>query len=233
MAGVLTIRVTSNARDVYRGLNDLVRKQLPFAIAQGINRTAQRVAEAEVKNLEDTLDNPSPFTRRSVGIKRARKNDPTAVVFMKDIAASYLQPYEVGGVHKLNSRALLNPKNIRLNQYGQLPRGTLAMLKGRPDIFIGAVKTASGETINGVWQRPTNTARVSLLNARGKRLGKLNKLDASKNNGRGQLKLLIRFGDALPVKKRLNWGARARQIVDRWIDRDMQDALAAAMKTSR
>ncbi|MBR8084632.1 MULTISPECIES: hypothetical protein [Burkholderia cepacia complex] len=233
MAGVLTIRVTSNARDVYRGLNDLVRKQLPFAIAQGINRTAQRVAEAEVKNLEDTLDNPSPFTRRSVGIKRARKNDPTAVVFMKDIAASYLQPYEVGGVHKLNSRALLNPKNIRLNQYGQLPRGTLAMLKGRPDIFIGAVKTASGETINGVWQRPTNTARVSLLNARGKRLGKLNKLDASKNNGRGQLKLLIRFGDALPVKKRLNWGARAQQIVDRWIDRDMQDALAAAMKTSR
>ncbi|WP_175777508.1 hypothetical protein [Burkholderia anthina] len=233
MAGVLTIRVTSNARDVYRGLNDLVKKQLPFAIAQGINRTARRVADAEVENLTDTLADPSPFTRRSVGVKRARKNDPTAVVFMKDVAASYLEPYEVGGVHKLNSRALLNPKNIRLNQYGQLPRGTLAMLKGRPDIFIGAVKTASGETINGVWQRPTNTARVTLLNARGKRLGKLNKIDASQNNGRGRLKLLIRFGDALPVKKRLNWGARARQIVDRWIDRDMQDALAAAMKTAR
>ncbi|WP_131753584.1 hypothetical protein [Burkholderia vietnamiensis] len=233
MASVLTIRVTSNARDVYRGLNDLVKKQLPFAIAQGINRTAQRVADAEVENLADTLANPSPFTRRSVGVKRARKNDPTAVVFMKDIAASYLEPYEIGGVHKLNSRALLNPKNIRLNQYGQLPRGTLAMLKGRPDIFIGAVKTVSGETINGVWQRPTNTTRVTLLNARGKRLGKLNKVDATQNNGRGRLKLLIRFGDALPVKKRLNWGARARQIVDRWIDRDMQDALAAAMKTAR
>ncbi|MBR8435215.1 hypothetical protein KDW37_31140 [Burkholderia cenocepacia] len=233
MAGVLTIRVTSNARDVYRGLNDLIKKQLPFAVAQGINRTAQRVADVEVENLADTLANPSPFTRRSVGVKRARKNDPTAVVFMKDIAASYLEPYEVGGVHKLNSRALLNPKNIRLNQYGQLPRGTLAMLKGRPDIFIGAVKTASGETINGVWQRPTNTARVTLLNARGKRLDKLNKVDSAPNNGRGRLKLLIRFGDALPVKKRLNWGVRAREIVNRWIDRDMQDALAAAMKTAR
>ncbi|NTZ82209.1 hypothetical protein FCJ61_04045 [Burkholderia metallica] len=233
MAGLLTIRVTSNARDVYRGLNDLVKKQLPFAVAQGINCTAQRVADAEGENLADTLANPSPFTRRSIGVKRARKNDPTAVVFMKDIAAGYLEPYEVGGVHKLNSRALLNPKNIRLNQYGQLPRGTLAMLKGRPDIFIGAIKTASGETINGVWQRPTNTARVTLLNARGKRLGKLNKIDTSQSNGRGRLKLLIRFGDALPVKKRLNWGARARQIVDRWIDRDMQDALAAAMKTAR
>lgn len=233
MAGILTIRVTSNARDVYRGLNDLVKKQLPFAVAQGINRTAQRVADAEMENLADTLENPSPFTRRSVGVKRARKNDPTAIVFMRDIAASYLEPFEVGGVHKLNSRALLNPKNIRLNPYGQLPRGTLALLKGRPDIFIGAIKTASGETINGVWQRPTNTTRVTLLNARGKRLGKLNKVDPNQNNGRGRLKLLIRFGDALPVKKRLNWGARARQIVDRWIDRDMQDALTAAMKTAR
>ncbi|KVS52240.1 hypothetical protein WK39_26640 [Burkholderia cepacia] len=233
MACALTISVAANARKVERGLNDLVRKQLPFAVAQGINRTAQRVAEAEAKNIVDTLANPSPFTRGSVGVKRARKSDPTAVVFMKDIAASYLKPYEVGGVHKINGRALLNPKNIRLNQYGQLPRGTLAMLKGRPDVFIGAVKTASGETINGVWQRPTNTARVTLLNARGKRLGKLNKLDATQNNGRGRLKLLIRFGDALPVKKRLNWGDRARQIVDRWIDRDMQDALAAAMRTAR
>lgn len=229
----MTIRVTSNARDLARGLNDFIQRQVPFAIAQGINRTAQRVVEAERKNLADTLERPSPFTRNAVGLRRAKKTTPTAVVYMKDITASYLEPFETGGVHKLPGRAFLNPKNIRLNQYGQLPRGTLASLKGRPDVFIGAVKTASGETINGVWQRPTNTKRVTLLNARGKRLGKLNKLDATQNNGRGKLKLLIRFGDAVPVKKQLNWGARAKQIVDQWIDRDLEDALTAAMKTSK
>lgn len=229
----MTIRVTSNARDLARGLNDFIQRQVPFAIAQGINRTAQRVAEGEEENLAGTLVNPSPFTMNSVGVKRAKKSSPTAVVYMKDIAAGYLEPFETGGVHKLNSRALLNPKNLRLNQYGQLPRGTLAALKGRPDVFIGAVKTASGETINGVWQRPTNTKRVTLLNARGKRLGKLNKLDATQNNGRGKLKLLIRFGDALPVKQHLDWGKRAKQIVDQWIDRDLAEALGAAMRTAK
>ncbi|MBN3851996.1 hypothetical protein G3N59_01260 [Paraburkholderia sp. Ac-20340] len=233
MAGLMTIRVTSNARDLARGLNDFIQKQVPFAIAQGINKTAQRVAEVEKQNLADTLTNPSPFTRNSVGVQRAKKGAPTAVVYMKDIAASYLEPFETGGVHKLNSRALLNPKNIRLNQYGQLPRNTLAALKGRPDIFIGEVKTASGETINGVWQRPTNTKRVSLINARGKKLGKLNKLDATQNGGRGKLKLLIRFGDALPVKKHLDWGVQARRTIQQWIDRDMATALSEAMKTAR
>ncbi|MEX3817338.1 hypothetical protein AB3X91_09015 [Paraburkholderia sp. BR14263] len=152
---------------------------------------------------------------------------------MKDIAASYLQPYETGGVHKLNSRALLNPKDIKLNQYGQLSRGTMAALKGRPDIFIGPVKTANGSIINGVWQRPTDTKRVTLLNGKGKRLTKLNRLDVTRNNGRGHLKLLLRFGDALPVRKQLNWGKRANQIVTRWIDRDLSDALAAARASAR
>ncbi|WP_321968850.1 hypothetical protein [Paraburkholderia tropica] len=233
MAGLMTIRVTSNARDLARGMNDFIQRQVPFAIAQGINRTAQRVADVERQNLADTLSNPSPFTRNSVGVQRAKKGKPTAVVYMKDIAASYLEPFETGGVHKLNSRALLNPKNIRLNQYGQLARNTLAALKGRPDVFIGAVKTASGETINGVWQRPTDTKRVSLLNGRGKKLGKLNKLDATQNGGRGKLKLLIRFGDALPVKKHLDWGARATRTVQQWIDRDLAEALSDAMRTAR
>jgi hypothetical protein len=230
---MLSISVRSNAKALSRQLDAFVQKQLPFAIAQGINKTAARVAEAEKANIEQTFENPTPFTRNSVGVRKARKNSPTAIVYMKDIAAGYLKPYESGGVHKLNSRALLNPKDIKLNQYGQLSRGALSNLKGRPDIFIGPVKTKDGQVINGVWQRPTDTKRVTLLNAKGKRLGKLNKLNSSANGGRGHLKLLVRFGDALPVKKQLNWGKRAKQIVDQWIDRDMAEAVAEAIKTAR
>jgi hypothetical protein len=233
MASPLTIRVNSNANDIARQLDAFVRKQVPFAVAQGINRTAARVADIERRNIQQTFAHPTPFTQKSIGVSKAKKTSPTAVVYLKDIAASYLQPFETGGVHKLNSQALLNPKNIRLNQYGQLTRGSLANLKGRPDVFIGAVKTADGQTINGVWQRPTNTKRVSPIDSKGKRVRKLHKLDTSANGGRGHLKLLIRFGDALPVKKRLNWGSTARQTVARFIDQDMADALAAALKTAR
>jgi hypothetical protein len=31
-------------------------------------------------------------------------------VYVRDIAAGYLEPFEFGGDHKLNSSALLNPK---------------------------------------------------------------------------------------------------------------------------
>ena len=225
MAGVITIRVSSNANAIARGLDDFIRRQLPFAIAQGINQTAQRAAKAESDNIVATLKNPTPFTRKSVGVRRAKKGSPTAVVFMKDITAAYLQPYETGGVHKLPGTALLNPKDIALNQYGQLPRGIMAKLRGRKDIYIGVVKTSKG-SINGVWQRLDIGRNGGTRKKRAARGGLYDK-------HLGALKLLIRFGDALPVKKQLNWGKRAKQIVDQWIDKDLSSALAAARRSAR
>lgn len=225
MAGIITIRVSSNASAIARGLDDFIRRQLPFATAQGVNRTTQRVADAESENIVATLKNPSPFTRKAVGVRRAKKGSPTAVVYMKDITASYLQPYETGGVHKLPGTALLNPKDIGLNQYGQLPRGIMAKLRGRKDIYIGVIKTAKG-SINGVWQRLDVSRNGGV---RRKRVARGGVFDQKL----GALKLLIRFGDALPVKKRLNWGRRAKQIVDQWIDKDLSAALAAARQTAR
>lgn len=225
MAGVITIRVSSNANALARGLDDFIRRQLPFAIAQGVNQTAQRVAKAESDNIVATLTNPTPFTRKSVGVQRAKKGSPTAVVFMKDITAAYLQPYETGGVHKLPGTALLNPKDIALNQYGQLPRGIMAKLRGRKDIYIGVIKTSKG-SINGVWQRLDVSRNGGVRKKRVARGGLYDK-------HLGALKLLIRFGDALPVKKQLNWGKRAKQIVDQWIDKDLSAALAAARRTAR
>ena len=166
-------------------------------------------------------------------IKRATKGNPTAIVYVRDIAAKYLQPYETGGVHVLPGLALLNPKNIPLNAYGQLPRGILDKLKGRPDVFIGAVRLKNGDTISGIWQRPTDTKRVTLLNARGKRLGKLNRLKRTDDNPRGKLKLLIRFGNVLPVKKQLNYGKQARVIVNRYLAHDFDVALKKALATAK
>jgi len=225
VAGVITIRVSSNANAIARGLDDFIRRQLPFAVAQGINATAQRVASAETENIVQTFKNPTPFTRKSVGVRRAKKGSPTAVVYMKDGTATYLQPYETGGVHVLSGSALLNPKDIVLNQYGQLPRNVMAKLRGRKDIYIGVVKTPKG-SINGVWQRLDVSRNGGVRKKRAARGGLYDK-------HLGALKLLIRFGDALPVKKHLNWGKRAKQIVDQWIDRDLSAALAAARRTAR
>lgn len=239
VTAMFELSVHADVRALKRSMSDFTNKQLPFAISQGINRTAARVAEAESANIRQTFKHPTPFTQKSVGIVKARKSNPVAIVYMKDITASYLKPYETGGSHKLNSQALLNPKDIKLNQFGQLSRGTLARLKARSDIFIGPVKTKDGQMVNGVWQRPFLRGRDANLGA-GMSVRKRNKLLRGMHpnmpkgaNTTGKLVLLLRFGDALPVNKRLNWGARANQTVNRSIAADLAAALAAALTTAR
>lgn len=221
-------------RDLDRQAKDIaasVGKQVDFAKAQALNAVGRLVKSAEQANIKSVFDSPKPFTQNSLGMRGATKNNPVVVVFMKDITAKYLEPYEAGGVHRLPGKALLNPKDIKLDQYGQLPRTVMAKLKARPDIYIGPVKTKGG-VVNGVWQRFTNVKRVTLLNSKGKRLRGLNKATSDAKPG-GQLKLLIRFGDALPVKKQLRYGATAKQIVDANLAREFGKAMAQAIATAK
>ncbi|MDR5813332.1 hypothetical protein QCE62_06965 [Caballeronia sp. LZ033] len=211
-----------------RAFNDLERKQLPFATATALTSLAKLVRDEEVDNLAHTFASPTPFTLRSVGVTAARKATMQSTVYVKDIAAAYLQPYEFGGVHKLNGRALLNPKNTRLNQYGNLPRNTLARLKSQSDVVVGSVTfKSSGETVSGVWSRPPKEQQVATKRA-GRR-GKNGNLAVK----RGGLKLLIRFGDALPVHEHLDYRARAAAIINKNFDREFSIALRKAMTTAR
>jgi hypothetical protein len=226
MADSFEISIRSNIKQIQKKLSEFAYKQLPFATATALTALAKSVQADEIKNLQSVLKSPSPFTLRSVRMTAARKSNLTATVFVMDKAAGYLAPYEVGGVHKLNSRALLNPKDIGLNQYGQLRRAALSSLKGRSDIFIGPVKTKKG-IINGVWQREAATA--SVINSR---TGKTRVTKRGVNKS-GALKLLIRFGDALPVKKHLGYQARARAVVNANFNVELGRALAKGMASAK
>lgn len=225
--GDIEFSVRSNLNEIQKKLSAFAYQQVPFAAAQAVTAVAKAVQADEIKNIEKTFKNPSPFTRKSVRVIPARKGNPVATVFVMDTAAQYLQPYEDGGVHHLNSRALLNPKDITLNQYGQLKRGTLAALKARSDIFIGPVKTKKG-IVNGVWQRSAEHATMTRM-----RRGKLVISKTRNVNDTGKLKLLIRFGDALPVKQHLHYKDRAQKVIARNFDREFGRALAKAMASAK
>ncbi len=218
------ISVRADVKRVQKTLSALAYQQLPFATAEALTALAKLVQKEETKALSSTLDNPTPFTLKSIGVKAARKSTMQALVFVKDIAASYLEPYEFGGVHKLNSRALLNPKDIGTNQYGNIPKSALARLKGRSDVFIGTVKTKAGETINGVWQRPTVRVNQKIKGRSSVPRGA---------NSTGRLKLLIRFGDALPVKKQLHYRDRARRTISANFNREFGKASAKALASAK
>ncbi len=209
MPGVFEISVRADTKDLVRKLGALADKQIPYATTLALNATGMAVRDAERANIKKTFPTATPFTVNSVVLLKARKGNPTVTILVKDIAASYLQPYEDGGVHKLNSRALLNPKNVTLNQYGNLAKGKLASLRARPDVFIGPVKTKAG-TISGVWQR----------------------VKATKGKP-ASLKLLIRFGDALPVKQSLGYKTVGKTIISARYRIEFNKAMALALATAR
>ncbi|RBL81175.1 hypothetical protein DDE05_46250 [Streptomyces cavourensis] len=56
---------------------------------------------------------------------------------------------------------------------------------------------------------------------------------ANQQSRGGRLKFLIRLRDALPVKKQLNFGATAREVVERHFPGDFDAALAQALKCAK
>ncbi|HCR5063836.1 TPA: hypothetical protein ONC11_004143 [Enterobacter asburiae] len=213
----------ANIRELSGHLQKL-QKQIPFATAQALTSTARKIQAAEKTALSRKLENPTPFTVNAVGSVGARRDNLVAKVFVRDIAASYLEPFEFGGDHKLNSQALLNPKNIKLNKYGNLTRNKMAQLKAKPDVFVGEI-----DGVNGVWQRKKAT--------KGKKNAKRRKRSQNGTRQPRQKqtapKLLVRFGDALPVKPVLGYMDRAQAMAANLMQTELSRAMAAAMASAR
>ncbi|MEM7979073.1 hypothetical protein Q4R26_17630 [Morganella morganii] len=213
----------ANLTDLSNQLRTL-RKQIPFATAQAMTAVVRKIEDAQKVAMQRNLDNPTPFTVKSVKSRGARKSDLKAKVFVMNTAAAYLEPFEIGGVHKLNGSALLNPKDIKLNKYGNLPRNKLSSLKSKENTFIGDI---SG--VNGVWQR-----KKAKKGKKGRK-----RLQRSPNGTRRDRKkqpmpkLLIRFGDALPVEPVLGYQDRAMKMTQALLPQEINRALAEAIRTAK
>lgn len=69
--------------DLSLQLNKL-QKQIPFAMAQALTSVARKIEAAERTALQRHLDNPTPFTVKSVGSVGARKDNLRAKIFVRD-----------------------------------------------------------------------------------------------------------------------------------------------------
>lgn len=213
----------SDLKDLSLQLQKL-EKQIPFAMAQALTGVARKIEAAERTAFQRHLDNPTPFTVKAVGSVGARKDNLRAKVFVRDTAAAYLEPFEFGGQHKLNGQALLNPKNIKLNKFGNLPRTKLATLKAKPNVFIGKV----GD-VNGVWQR-RKPKKSKKEKKRSKRSPNGTRKERQKQPAP---KLLIRFGNALPVSPTLGYMDRANTMAGALMPAELSKAISAALNSAR
>lgn len=201
-------------------MRGIARQQLPFAIAQALTMTAGHAGLSWQDEMQNELDRPAPFTLGSVGVRPARKTTLIATVYIRDIAAAYLEPFVDGGTHYLGGKkGLLSPKNVGLNAYGNLTRNKLATLKGKSNVFVGGVKLRSGDMVNGVWQRASAAQQKRHAKAKGR--------------GPAALKLLIRFSDPQRVTQHLDFIGRADAAVRQHFTSAFEDAFDHAMRTAR
>ena len=218
---MITISIKPQIDEIVAGLKRFEQKQVPFATALAVTKLAHRVADAEREALPKVFDRPTPFTMDSIGVRGATKEVPVAIVFVKPVAAKYLEPFETGGTHFLGTKqGLITPKNIGVNQYGNLPRTALKRLKGKANVFVGPIKTRGG-IVSGVWQRPATRGR------RGRKTGR------GRGVQRGHLKLLIRFTSPMNVKQHFNFEKRAEDIVAQHYKADFEASLQQAIATAR
>lgn len=178
---MLTISVKHDFDRLAATLNDLARRQFPFAVAGALNDAA----DASARDINADISaggifaKATPFTRNAVVAPkslRARKDKLVAVVTVRPIQAQYLLHEQIGGTRTPaeNTRnpgaaALVLPgPALRLNAYRNIPAGKLAKLKAAAAapakhnsgvVFLAASAPGNKSGVGGYFQRGAGTLR--------------------------------------------------------------------------
>lgn len=126
--------------DVSKQLDQIATKHLPFATSLALNRTAQLVRKAVVKEMQRVFDRPTPYTKNSLYIEPSTKQKLEAVVWMKDGSGRAL-PYSTMTQDGSNW-VRYTASEIKSSGKGVPPTRFLA-----PEIFGGARSAKSHEKV--------------------------------------------------------------------------------------
>lgn len=203
-------------------------KQVAYAASRALNATAQRVVDAMPAEIEKAIDRPVPFTRRGVAIlgPRARKDRLEVKVGFRRAQAKYMQLQIEGGTRNPGAAGLKLPGAVKLNEFGNIPRGVIAQLVAVARKERGLKKATA--------RRVRVSSKVELFYG-----------DPTDNGGRafprgiykvanGKLIPLIVFPVvAARYRARFDYPGKALAIVRREWDRQFAAALADAMRTAR
>lgn len=151
------IKLTFDTKLLKQRFDAIGSKQLPFAMALTLTRTAQVMQTHEKIEAKFAFDRPTKFTLESVFIRGATKRNLEAFIFLRDEASKgtppvkYLAPEVYGGQRRVKrferalqaagilgrDEATVPGQLAKLNQYGNITAGTitqiLSFLRASPD----------------------------------------------------------------------------------------------------
>lgn len=152
--------------EVQRQLQNLVEKQMPYALTTALNNTAFAVQKVSKRRLQSAFDKPTPLVLGATLVTKATKQTLNAVVEIQPKRQVVLGVHEVGGPRgqKAFERKMGLPadwravptKNVPLNQYGNpdpvINRRILVAKKGRARSIYFIMPGARSRQSPGVYQ---------------------------------------------------------------------------------
>jgi len=147
----VSVKITSDVKKATRFLNNLQRRQIPFATSLALNKTAESIQRFTKSRLRSDLDNPTPQVQRSIRLRRSTKKRLSAKVFILPAIARFMRFQIEGGSRSPRGRVEAIPVNLRLNRFGNIPGrrlGKLRKILAKPDTFSARINGVAG-----IWQR--------------------------------------------------------------------------------
>jgi hypothetical protein len=167
---MITLDVRSNLATVISDFKrDFDPKQMAFATALALTRTAQDVRAAEYDEMRRVFDRPTPFTMRSLFLKPATRQDLTARVWFKEDWAKADPHYLITQVHGgarntkrvelwLRRAGILPPgwfitpgEAAKLDAFGNISRGqlnqVLSWFGAQPDKYANTSKASRAKIV--------------------------------------------------------------------------------------
>jgi hypothetical protein len=151
---------------------DLARlgKDLPSALAAGLNRTMRAVEQNQLVEMERTIDRPSPFTLNALQIQAANAKHLDASMSIRPIQATYLKYAIEGGIVEKT----IIPFKIRRDEHGNIRgkrKGWAGMGRGK-NVFVAKIKKGRAAGKTGLWRKQGESVFLLALRDRQARRAK-------------------------------------------------------------
>ena len=183
---MITVKV--DVRKALAGIDALQTRQVPFALALALTRTARSLAREVAQVMPSELDRPRPSTRRATRVEPATKERLQATMRFTEPgegvpAAQFLGPNITGGL------AALKRSEIMLQAAGILPAGlvTIPGAAARLDAY-------------GNMSRGQIVSILSYFRTFGRTALNSGRMNRARRGSRGRFKYFVaRPGDRLPA----------------------------------
>ena len=100
MAATIAFSTTGSTKKINRSLNNLIKRQVPFAASKALNETGKVLMAVNKREMRKQFDKPVKYTINAFYMKRAKKNNLNMLIARKSKPAGkhYLDVQHKGGM---------------------------------------------------------------------------------------------------------------------------------------